>query len=508
MNKMLLSKLNKLMNVASKSDNVISKDVLIDELYKNKELRTEFQVNNALTYLDEHNIKVVYSDTFYSTLDKLVEQAKQSNMTINDSDIVAAFSNNLNHISTQADMTKVFEYLADNDVDVNSNETEVDSNVTNETEESNAVNESDNIEDSIDMSIEQEDLCINLKEKDLDVMKEISENELEQMKTDFEDEDDFMEESNEAVISDTSISNPDPFNMYMKDMQRNGTPLLTAKEEIELSKAIKNGDEKALDRMVTSNLKLVISIAKHYVGLGIDLIDLVQEGNLGLMKAIYMFNPDLGYKFSTYATWWIRQAITRSIANDARLIRMPVHAVEQARLNLRAQHILTEELNRQPTSEEVAKYVNEHKMLASSSSQHITAEKVDLYNNFYMPNSIVSLHTPINSEDDHGDQSYLGDFIISDDLSVEDIAMNNHLKELVEDVLTHVLNEKEINIVKRRFGMNVDHCMTLEEIGLVYNVTRERIRQIEATAIKKLRHSHYAKRKLAEFAEKNKPIWL
>ncbi|MFV9511040.1 RNA polymerase sigma factor RpoD [Tepidibacillus sp. LV47] len=272
----------------------------------------------------------------------------------------------------------------------------------------------------------------------------------------------------------------DPVRMYLKEIGR--VPLLSAEEEIELAKRIEQGDEEAKRRLTEANLRLVVSIAKRYVGRGMLFLDLIQEGNMGLIKAVEKFDYRKGYKFSTYATWWIRQAITRAIADQARTIRIPVHMVETINKLIRVSRQLLQELGREPTPEEIAEEMN------------LSVEKVREI--MKIAQEPVSLETPIGEEDD----SHLGDFIEDQDaLAPSDAAAYELLKEQLEDVLD-TLTEREENVLRLRFGLDDGRTRTLEEVGKVFGVTRERIRQIEAKALRKLRHPSRSKR-LKDFLE-------
>ncbi len=289
--------------------------------------------------------------------------------------------------------------------------------------------------------------------------------------TDNNDKDDII--LNDAEITkDVNIN--DPVRMYLKEIGR--ISLLTPEEEMELSIKVANGDEEAKNRLAESNLRLVVSIAKRYVGRGLLFLDLIQEGNIGLMKAVDKFDYDKGYKFSTYATWWIRQAITRALADQARTIRVPVHMVETINKMARIQRQLTLELNREPSEEEIAKKMG------------ISVEKVrDVIKISQDP---VSLETPIGEEDD----SHLGDFVKDiNTMTPEEYATNEILKEEIKAVL-ETLQEREQEVLELRFGLIDGTSHTLEEVGKRFNVTRERIRQIEAKALRKLRHPSRAKR--------------
>ncbi|SDT36916.1 RNA polymerase, sigma 70 subunit, RpoD [Paenibacillaceae bacterium GAS479] len=272
----------------------------------------------------------------------------------------------------------------------------------------------------------------------------------------------------------------DPVRMYLKEIGR--VPLLLADDEIELAKRIEKGDEEAKRRLAEANLRLVVSIAKRYVGRGMLFLDLIQEGNMGLIKAVEKFDHQKGFKFSTYATWWIRQAITRAIADQARTIRIPVHMVETINKLIRVSRQLLQELGREPTPEEIA------------AEMDLSTEKVREI--MKIAQEPVSLETPIGEEDD----SHLGDFIEDQEaLAPADAAAYELLKEQLEDVLD-TLTEREENVLRLRFGLDDGRTRTLEEVGKVFGVTRERIRQIEAKALRKLRHPSRSKR-LKDFLE-------
>ena len=279
-----------------------------------------------------------------------------------------------------------------------------------------------------------------------------------------------------ALTKDLTIN--DPVRMYLKEIGQ--IKLLTLEEEGELADRITAGDESAKNILAEANLRLVVSIAKRYVGRGMLFLDLIQEGNIGLMKAVDKFDVTKGYKFSTYATWWIRQAITRAIADQARTIRVPVHMVETINKLARVQRQLTLELNREPSEEELAKKMN------------TTVEKVrEIYKISQDP---VSLETPIGEEDD----SHLGDFIKDErNLSPEEFATNEMLKDEISQVL-ETLTEREEKVIRLRFGLEDGKPRTLEEVGQMFGVTRERIRQIEAKALRKLRHPSRS-RKLRDY---------
>ena len=283
----------------------------------------------------------------------------------------------------------------------------------------------------------------------------------------------------DAAIAD-NIAIDDPVKVYLKEIGR--VPLLSSEEEIELAVRIKNGDVAAKKRLSEANLRLVVSIAKRYLGRGMQFLDLIQEGNLGLIKAVEKFDHTKGFKFSTYATWWIRQAITRAIADQARTIRIPVHMVETINKLVRVSRQLLQELGREPSPEEIAEAMD------------IPVERVREIQK--ISQEPVSLETPIGEEED----SHLGDFIQDDNVPVPaEAAASTLLKEQLVEVLG-TLTEREQKVLRLRFGMDDGRARTLEEVGKEFNVTRERIRQIEAKALRKLRHPSRS-RKLKDYLD-------
>ena len=310
-------------------------------------------------------------------------------------------------------------------------------------------------------------------------------NELEDVEEDDVDVDDglVLKTNGEIDVDATvpkSLPTDDAVRMYLKEIGK--VPLLTGAEERELAIRMEQGDEEAKKKLCESNLRLVVSIAKRYLNRGLSFLDLIQEGNLGLIKAVDKFDYTKGYKFSTYATWWIRQAITRSIADQARTIRIPVHMVETINKLIRISRQLLQELGREPTSEEIAKEMG------------ITVEKVREIKK--ISQDPVSLETPIGEEED----SHLGDFIPDDDVPAPvEAAAYSMLKEQLMEVLD-TLSDREKKVLMLRFGLEVGRPRTLEEVGKEFNVTRERIRQIEAKALRKLRHPSRSK-KLRDYLE-------
>ncbi|WP_027398346.1 RNA polymerase sigma factor RpoD [Anaerovorax odorimutans] len=345
--------------------------------------------------------------------------------------------------------------------------------------------------DNIDMDKDQmDDLYDSLNAMGVEIVSEVDPDDFEILALEKEeDEEDVVSEADivaaggEIDLESTlpkGIAVDDPVRMYLKEIGK--VPLLTANEEINLAKKMELGDDEAKKRLCEANLRLVVSIAKRYVGRGMLFLDLIQEGNLGLIKAVDKFDWRKGYKFSTYATWWIRQAITRSIADQARTIRIPVHMVETINKLIRISRQLLQEYGREPTPEEIALEMD------------ISEEKVREI--LKIAQEPVSLETPIGEEED----SHLGDFIPDDDVPAPaEAAAFSMLKEQLVEVLD-TLTDREQKVLKLRFGLDDGRARTLEEVGRRFDVTRERIRQIEAKALRKLRHPSRSK-KLKDYLE-------
>ncbi len=322
-----------------------------------------------------------------------------------------------------------------------------------------------------------------LEQNNIDILK-IDETEDEEEDTEEDNPDDDTDMENLDLSVPDSVSIEDPVRMYLKEIGK--VPLLSAEEEVELAQQMENGDEEtkeeAKKKLAEANLRLVVSIAKRYVGRGMLFLDLIQEGNLGLIKAVEKFDYTKGYKFSTYATWWIRQAITRAIADQARTIRIPVHMVETINKLIRVSRQLLQELGREPTPDEIAKEMN------------MPVDRVREI--LKISQEPVSLETPIGEEED----SHLGDFIQDDQVPVPaDAAAFTLLKEQLQEVLA-TLTDREQKVLRLRFGLDDGRARTLEEVGREFNVTRERIRQIEAKALRKLRHPSRS-RKLKDYLD-------
>lgn len=371
-------------------------------------------------------------EKFLAKLAELLEIAKKKKNVIEDTEIINHFKDCKEIELNTERMVSIFEYLDEHNVDVLT--------ITD-----------DDDDEPDDLLLEAED------EVDVDV------------------------ENIDLTVPD-GVSIEDPVRMYLKEIGK--VPLLSAEEEIELAKRMEEGDEEAKKKLAEANLRLVVSIAKRYVGRGMLFLDLIQEGNLGLIKAVEKFDYRKGYKFSTYATWWIRQAITRAIADQARTIRIPVHMVETINKLIRVSRQLLQELGREPLPEEIAEEMD------------IPVERVREI--LKISQEPVSLETPIGEEED----SHLGDFIQDENVPVPaEAAAFTLLKEQLVEVLG-TLTEREQKVLRLRFGLDDGRARTLEEVGKEFNVTRERIRQIEAKALRKLRHPSRS-RKLRDYLEEN-----
>ena len=333
-----------------------------------------------------------------------------------------------------------------------------------------------------DLHLEEEqmdEILDALEKSGIDVLRITDDDDIPDEELLLSDEDEVDMENLDLSIPD-GISIEDPVRMYLKEIGK--VPLLSAEEEIELAKRMENGDQEAKKRLAEANLRLVVSIAKRYVGRGMLFLDLIQEGNLGLSKAVEKFDYRKGYKFSTYATWWIRQAITRAIADQARTIRIPVHMVETINKLIRVSRQLLQELGREPTPEEI------------SEEMGMPVDRVREI--LKISQEPVSLETPIGEEED----SHLGDFIQDDNVPVPaEAASFTLLREQLVEVLG-TLTEREQKVLRLRFGLDDGRARTLEEVGKEFNVTRERIRQIEAKALRKLRHPSRS-RKLKDYLD-------
>ena len=394
----------------------------------------------------------------YKTLDQLKEEFKKTYLAdkvVYQKDVMDA----LEHLDlTDNDMDDLYEWFAAEGIDIS---------------------EDDDIEELENIEIPEAGAMTQDIGDDLEFLAEDA----------GEDFDEEVEDVEVPIdLTETYSSSPyvrinDPVMMYLKEIGR--VPLLNPEDEPEIARRIQAGDEEAKRILISSNLRLVVSIAKKYVGRGMLFLDLIQEGNMGLVKAVEKFDYTKGFKFSTYATWWIRQAITRAIADQARTIRIPVHMVETINKLTRVQRQLVQALGREPTAEEIAE-----------KRENITPDKVREIQKIAL--EPVSLETPIGEEDD----SHLGDFIEDKDaMSPDQYANNQLLKDEINNVLQG-LTEREEKVLRLRFGLYDGRTRTLEEVGKEFNVTRERIRQIEAKALRKLKHPTRSKR-LRDFVDKN-----
>ena len=387
---------------------------------------------------------------------------------------------------TKKDNEEIIEDLKANNKKAKKNETKTD-NANKETKEETTKKVKDIVEKAKEkgkitygeLATELGDINPEQIDKVFDAFEEMG---VDVLKDDFDEEPDVeeLEKVEDIKVEDINTMNfdginiDDPVRMYLREIGK--IPLLSFDEELELAKRVINGDEEAKQKLAESNLRLVVSIAKKYVGRGMLFLDLIQEGNMGLIKAVEKFDYTKGYKFSTYATWWIRQAITRAIADQARTIRIPVHMVETINKLIRTSRHLLQQLGREPTPEEIA------------AEMEIPVEKVTEIQK--IAQDPVSLETPIGEEDD----SHLGDFIQDDDSPApQDAAAYTLLREQLEEVMK-TLTPREAKVLKLRFGLEDGKSRTLEEVGKEFNVTRERIRQIEAKALRKLRHPSRSKK--------------
>ncbi len=383
------------------------------------------------------NMKTMKEETFIQNLVKLVSLAEGNNMTLDKKDIKKFFD--LEELSIDQ-LEKFYSFFEDRNI-----------NIT---------------------DIEKENSEPNLEEQELDDIEILEEPTDEEL--DSEEFENFELENLENIDNFADTNLQDSVKLYLK--QIGSYPLLTQQEEIELAKRKDKGDKVAIDILTESNLRLVVSIAKKYVGRGLSFLDLIQEGNIGLLRGIEKFDYTKGYKLSTYATWWIKQAITRSLADQSRTIRIPVHLVEVFNKLTRVQRELTVELGKEPTNEELAKRLD------------ITVDKLMEIREYSL--TPTSLETPVGDEND----SSVGDFIADEkNQSPEDVANAEMLRLHIEEILGD-LNERERYIIRQRFGLDDGHPRTLEEVGKEMGVTRERIRQIEAKALRKLRHPSRSKK--------------
>ena len=459
MNNKALTKMNNL--IAETKSKTIKKSAIKETLWKNKDLQTEIQVNNCIQYLKDNGYRVINdikNDDFKKTPTdkKVVKKESNINKKTNKKEVKKETKKETPIKTKKKEETK-------KKVD-----TKKETTPTKDTNKKE-ITASSLFEDTRELDDDEEEVidAVNVEEDEID------ENEID--------------EDVSTIINDNSgYVETDDVKLYLRSISDMNLPILTTEEEQALGERIKQGDALAKDELVNHNLKLVVSIAKRYVGLGVDFMDLIQEGNIGLMIAADKYKPELGFRFSTYATHWIRQHITRHIANTGRLIRLPVHMIEHARKIALAKRDLYEMTAKEPTIEEITEFINKNKekyLKKSEQNKDITPEDV-LNALTHIENSIVSLDAPLNKEEE---DSTLIDFVTNpSEQSVEDVALDNELNTTLREVLSRVLTERG----------------TLEQVGKEFNVTRERIRQIEAKALRKLRFNRISKQKLLAFTSK------
>lgn len=465
------------------ANNSISYSTLVSELSKNKHYRTKTQINNALSYFLEKGIDIDYEDN--QDTDTVVEKRIDNTTAKNSSKNLVESNLTSDELKTLEDLVK--EATTENHK-ISMSLIELEFSVKSIWYVIQYLNSLGLYESEEDLysreSLEDANYADRTFIENLDVSS-IDDNDSENSDdSEYVDEEDNTDDELDLDDKSFGILLSDSFKIYLREIGQ--YEVLTKEEETAYAKKYKETkDINAKNALINHNLRLVVSIAKKYIGTGLPIMDLVQNGNIGLITAVEKFDPDLGYKFSTYATWWIKQSITRSISNDSRLIRLPVHIVEQANKIKQARIALKDILGYEPSNAELAKYINDNK-LYSSSVTHVDEVDIRLYSAFYDGNSIISLDTPVLDSSGDGD-TCIGDYIPNNEKGPEDIAMKNNLATAVKQVLEATLKEKEINILVDRFGLNDHPRLTLEEVGRKYNVTRERIRQIEAKALHKLR---------------------
>ena len=475
MNNKALTKMNNL--IAETKGKTIKKSAIKDTLWKNKDLQTEIQVNNCVQYLKDNGYRVINdikNDDFKKTpTDKKVvkKETNKKEVKKETKPVVKKETKKETPVKTKKKEETKKKVV-----------TKKETTPTKDTNKKEEITASSLFEDTRELDDDEEEVVDTIDVEE----DEIDENEINE---------DFSTINNDYVETDD-------VKLYLRSIADMNLPILTTEEEQALGERIKQGDALAKEELVKHNLKLVVSIAKRYVGLGVDFMDLIQEGNIGLMIAAEKYKPELGFRFSTYATHWIRQHITRHIANTGRLIRLPVHMIEHARKIALAKRDLYEMTTKEPTIEEITEFINKNKqkyLKKSEQNKDITPEDV-LNALTHIENSIVSLDAPLNKEEE---DSTLIDFVTNpSEQSVEDVALDNELGVTLREVLSRVLTERELNVIIRRFGLEDNTPRTLEQVGKEFKVTRERIRQIEAKALRKLRYNRISKQKLLAFTSK------
>ena len=444
MNKDLTKKCESIKNSFVKN-NSLDYSVLIAEVDKNSHFRTDGQHANAVRFFTERGIIIT-------------EQDKISKMNFSSDELEFA--------------EKLCKNAIDNYVDVLS------------------INKTISNDRMLLFKKYIEQLGYKIDESSFDDAEDLMEQEYPDDEFDSDDDN----ETNNKNSNELPYYDSDSVRQYLKEIAQ--YDIISDEEECEIANKYAETKDIALrEKLVNHNLRLVVSIAKHYNTNMLGLMDLIQFGNLGLITAVERFDPSLGFKLSTYATWWIKQSIIRGLGNEGRTIRMPIHAVEQAIKNRNSKIELERTLGRSASEEELVKYINDNKLFVSKQVTNMDIPTLRLYENTFDGN-IVSLYTPIGSEDGR-DDSYLGDFIPSDEPSPEDVAMKNALKDIMNDVINNCLkSEKEIRVIRLRFGLDDGVTRTLEQVSKYFGVTRERIRQIESKALRRIRNSRYARQQL------------
>ena len=487
MNKDLVKRCDSIIKNEVKN-NSISRDTLIKLLDGNSHFRTETQHQNAIDYLTSNGVTITTNEN-KTTEQTEKKQTSKSKSTTSKSKQTKKSSKKVKETNTLSEEEKKQKLKEARQQAVDRRQLMV------ERLKEFYADKKDTVKDEIED--EDEQFIFEPEEPEEDVVDKIDDNEEIDDSIYVKTEDDTTNDSEDGEKDYSDYyGDGDIVKLYLNSLE--GTRLLTQEEEIDLCTRKDNGDEEARQELINNNLRLVVSIAKKYIGRGLLFMDLVQYGNIGLINAVDRFDASLGNRFSTYATWWIKQAILRGLGNDSRTIRVPIHALEQGYKNRKTKLALTEKLGREPSEQELVDYINENKLYVSS-IRNMSIEDLRLYEEFFDVSSVGSLQTPINSTEDK-DESILMDFIPSDSKTPDELAVSSLAKTSILEVFDEVLKPRERQILIKRFGLDTGVPMTLQEIASTYNVSRERIRQIESKALRKLRYSPKAFKKLKDFA--------
>ena len=464
-------------------NNQISYNDIISELNKNKRYKSDFMRNQALQYFIDNNITIIYSNN----IDQFNNITKNDN-NINISKSEFEFESKVKNTVETVETIDIMQENKDLPIIKNEN--------NNSVQDLQDLEEFKDLNENIDEDIDIEDIDEDIDIKDIDIEDiDIKDIDIEDIEIDDEEENEGLEKF-DSLYNNKSYTDrhaDDIVGDYLKEIIK--FKLLSAEEEKEAMIKYKlYSDTNAKELLINSNLRLVVSVAKKYKNIGIPFMDIIQYGNIGLIKSIEKFNLNYDCKLSTYATWWIRQAIVRGINDDSRIIRMPVHAAEQSVKIHKAKGILYGQLGRTPTDEELTNYVNEHHMLNYKKSE-LTKDDLRIYKNFYQQTAVIPLETPIQAAADDDNDSTIGDFIPSE-VNIEQTVETIQISEIILKVMKEVLSEREIEVICDRFGLFGRQTLTLEQIGKKHKVTRERIRQIERTALRKLSRSYKSKNQL------------